>query len=196
LTAFVRATYGDQMRHLGSLVLALAVALSATAGCSSDTSLGSVDGAAGGAVVGDAPGGMAGDGGLTGIIPGMALGKFCHQLTHNGQPATLTLEVGDKIHFTTFTAITNTCQPLSGMPCTSVPVGLVELRIKEGAVLLAIREVILHDGEAYLFQPGINSGDGSLGIGGGLLAQGRCMGLQLFAPDAGTDADPIDGGLD
>jgi hypothetical protein len=131
----------------------------------------------------------------TGIIPGMAVAKFCHQLSHNGAPTTLTLEVGDKTHFTTINALTGTCQPPAGQPCATVPVGLVELRIKEADNLLATRQVILHDGQEYLVQPGVNSADGTLGIGGGPLLNGRCINLDFLPLDGGVGDGGGDGAI-
>jgi hypothetical protein len=141
-------------------------------------------------------GGCEGSHGPTGITTGMAVGKFCHQLTHNSQPTTLSLEVGDKVHFTRFVAVTGGCQPEAPAPCLAIPVGLVELRVKEGDVLLATRQVILHDGEEYLFQPGVNSLDGTLGIGGGPLLKGRCMNLHFTDGGVASDGGTSDAGLD
>src|SRR4051794_22923329 len=74
----------------------------------------------------------AGDGG---VAP-MAVAKFCHELNRSGRSIDLRLELGSP-PLVQVTASTETCSPPLGMPCTSIPVGVVPVKLFEGDTLLA-----------------------------------------------------------
>lgn len=125
-----------------------------------------------------------------GIIPGMALGKLCHELNRGGLPITLTLQLGDPV-LASITARTGVCAPMKGMPCASIPVGLVPLRVMEGDKLLASRTVILWPGDGgvtneYLFRPLVNNAGTAVEITGGQIRFDSCKGLDFAPPDAGV----------
>jgi len=117
---------------------------------------------------------------------GTATGKLCHELSRGGQPVVLTLELGDP-PAARITAITGRCAPPRGTPCTVIPVGTVPVRLLEGDRLLAARTVILSEGHEYVFQPFISSSTSQVGITGGRIAPGSCIGLDFPSPDGGTD---------
>jgi hypothetical protein len=129
-----------------------------------------------------------------GITPGQALGKFCHELNRSGGPVELTLELGDPA-LVRITARTGVCAPPAGMPCLSIPVGRVPLRLLEGDKLLTSRAVILSDGNEYVFQPVITS-NLQVAVTGGRIATGTCQGLDFPPPDGGSrdTAIPADAG--
>jgi hypothetical protein len=129
------------------------------------------------------------DTGPKGITEGMALGKFCHDLNRSGIPVTLTLQFGDPA-ITTISARTGVCAPLKGMPCQTIPVGLVQLKLMEADKELARRAVILSNGpdggapHEYLFQAIISNLQ--VGIVGGLVrAPEVCQELDFPVPDGG-----------
>jgi hypothetical protein len=124
-----------------------------------------------------------GDDGPTGITEGMAVAKFCHQLRRQTATVDLTLEFGQP-PITRMTTRTNFCTPVAGMPCTTVPVGLVPLRLLEGDVVLATRNVVLQNGGEYGFQAVVNS-VGQVAIAGFSLNGGTCTMEFLPAPDGG-----------
>jgi len=126
-----------------------------------------------------------------GIIPGMALGKLCHDLNRGGLPITLTLQFGDPA-ISSITARTGVCAPFKGTPCASIPVGLVPLRVMEGDKLLATRSVLLSHGDGgapneYVFQPIINNaGTQVVIVGGPIRFPDTCETLDFPPPDGGV----------
>jgi hypothetical protein len=135
------------------------------------------------------------DKGPKGIVPGMALGKMCHELNRGGAPVTLTLQFGDP-PITSITAITGKCAPMPGTACTSIPIGKVPIKLFEGDKLLTSRDVVLypegHPPTEYVFQPVVaydNTGRQVVAVTGGRIAPGTCRDLDFPGPDAGvTDA--------
>ena len=135
-----------------------------------------------------------------GIIPGMALGKFCHDLNRGGMPVSLTLIFGEPA-IQSITARTGVCAPLKGMPCSTIPVGLVPLKLMEGDKVLASRSVILSNPadagpvNEYVFQAVITTAR-SVAIGGGrITVPPICQDLDFPAPDGGvTDGSIGEGG--
>jgi hypothetical protein len=139
----------------------------------------------------------AADTGPKGIIPGaMALGKFCHELNRGGAPVTLTLQLGDPA-ITSITAKTGVCAPMAGMPCATIPMGKVPVKLFEGDHLLSSRSVILQPQAAgdmtkeYVFQAVITTNNDVV-VTGGQIATGSCQGLDFPPPDGGLQ----DGGGD
>jgi hypothetical protein len=117
---------------------------------------------------------------------GTATGKLCHELNRGGQPVVLTLELGTP-PATRITAWTGRCAPPPGTPCPAIPAGTVPIRLFEGDRLLAERSVTLSEGQEYVFQPFISSSTSQVGITGGRIAPGSCIGLDFPSPDGGTD---------
>jgi hypothetical protein len=132
----------------------------------------------------------AADNGYKGIVPGMALGKLCHELNRGGAPVTLTLQFGDPA-MVSITATTGVCAPQPGTPCTTIPVGLVPIKLFEGDRLLTSRSVTLTPPAAgappneYVFQPVITTGL-QVAVTGGRIAPGTCQGLDFPPPDGGA----------
>lgn len=131
------------------------------------------------------------DKGPKGIVPGMALGKLCHELNRGGAPVTLTLQFGDP-PITSITGITGKCAPAPGTPCTSIPVGKVPIKLFEGDKLLTTRFVVLYPPAdpptEYVFQPVVaydNTGRQVVAVTGGRIAPGTCRDLDFPAPDGG-----------
>ena len=154
-------------------------------GCGSGQAL-PLDAAGGLPVSDDARPGTDGEdpgGGPTGITPGQALGKFCHELNRGGLPVDLTLEFGAPA-IVQISARTGVCAPPAGMPCLSIPVGLVPLRLLDGDKVLYTRSVVLSDGREYVFQPVITT-TGQVALTGGQLGRGVCQGLDFPRPDGG-----------
>lgn len=125
-----------------------------------------------------------------GIIPGMALGKFCHDLNRGGLPVVLTLQFGDPA-IKTISARTGICAPLKGMPCLEIPVGRVPLKVMEGDKVLATRAVILSNGpdggppNEYVFQPVITNLQVAI-TGGRITVPPVCQDLDFTPPDGGA----------
>jgi hypothetical protein len=139
----------------------------------------------------------AADSGPKSIIPGaMALGKFCHELNRGGAPVTLTLQIGDPA-ITNITAKTGVCAPMAGMPCATIPMGLVPVKLFEGDRMLSSRSVVLNPPAAgqptkeYVFQAVITTNNDVV-VTGGQIATGSCQGLDFPPPDGGI----LDGGGD
>jgi hypothetical protein len=128
-------------------------------------------------------GACGGEEGPTGITPGMAVAKMCHQLSRTGAAVDLTLEFGEPA-IARIIARTNTCAPPPNMPCTPIPVGRVPVRLLEGDRVLARATFILQNGREYGFEP-IASPTGPLVIQGVPLNAGACMLDFLPAPDGG-----------
>jgi hypothetical protein len=141
----------------------------------------------------------AADNGYKGIVPGTALGKLCHELNRGGNPVTLTLQFGNTGDpgMVSITGVTGVCAPAAGMPCTTIPVGKVPIKLFEGDRLLVSRDVILNPPAAcaapneFVFQPFVSS-TLQVGVTGGRIAPGTCQGLDFPPPDAGV----TDGGGD
>jgi hypothetical protein len=141
----------------------------------------------------------AADTGYKGIVPGMALGKLCHELNRGGTPVTLTLQFGDPA-MVSITGTTGVCAPQPGTPCTMIPVGLVPIKLFEGDRLLTARSVTLTPPAAgappneYVFQPVITTGL-QVAITGGRIAPGTCQGLDFPPPDGGAKDGGGDGAV-
>jgi hypothetical protein len=127
----------------------------------------------------------------TGIIPGQALGKFCHELNRSGLPLDLTLEFGAPA-VVRISARTGVCAPPAGMPCLAIPIGLVPLRLLEGDKILFTRSVVLSDGREYVFQPVITN-NLQVALTGGQLGSGVCQDLDFPGPDGGPGDASVPG---
>jgi hypothetical protein len=110
----------------------------------------------GGSDVGAAP--SAGTGtspnqGGTGSSPtGSAVGKFCNDITVDGENFPLTLTIGTPSEQTVFTADSGTCRPISGKACAGIPVGTdltVTLLVDDLEIVSYPVEVA--DGDAWIF---------------------------------------------
>jgi hypothetical protein len=67
-----------------------------------------------------------------------------------------------------------------------IPAGPVPVRVLQGDKLLISREVVLLDGDEYVFQPAITT-TLEVVLTGGRIATGTCKGLDYPAADGGTD---------
>jgi hypothetical protein len=116
-------------------------------GSSTGGSSGGQAGVTGGAGTGSGSSGGSGgsstapraDGGAADLPPvkesGMAVGKFCNLLVDGmGQNVEFTLEIGTKK--VTFKAISDSCTPIKGMPCTAISGGDVPVRLSAKGMLL------------------------------------------------------------
>jgi hypothetical protein len=134
----------------------------------------------------------AADTGPKGIIEGAsALGKFCHELSRSGAPVTLTLQLGEPA-ITSISATTGVCSPMVGMPCASIPMGRVPVKLFEGTKLLSTRDVVLLPPKAgaptkeYVFQAAVDNSTLQVVVIGGQIASGTCAGLDFPPPDGGA----------
>jgi hypothetical protein len=110
----------------------------------------------GGSDVGAAPSAGTGaspdQGGTSSSPGGSAVGKFCNDITVDGQNFPLTLTVGTASEQTVFTADSGTCRPISGKACAGIPVGTgLTVTLLADDVELVSYPVEVADGDAWIF---------------------------------------------
>lgn len=91
-------------------------------------------------------------GGTSSTPTGSAVGKFCNDITVDGENFPLTLTIGTPSDQTTFTADSGTCRPISGKACAGIPVG-TELTVTLLADDLEIISYVVDvaDEDAWIF---------------------------------------------
>jgi hypothetical protein len=89
----------------------------------------------------------------TGASPtGSAVGKFCNDITVDGENFPLTLTVGTASEQTVFTADSGTCRPISGKACAGIPVGTdLTVTLLAEDVEIVSYPVEVADGDAWIF---------------------------------------------
>jgi hypothetical protein len=89
----------------------------------------------------------------TGASPaGSAVGKFCNDITVDGENFPLTVTIGTPSEQTVFTADSGTCRPISGKPCSGIPVGTdLTLTLLADDVEIVSYPVEVADGDAWIF---------------------------------------------
>ena len=125
-----------------------------TSGKSSKASNGGTSNSDGGTDVGAAPsGGTSSNQGGTGVSPtGSAVGKFCNDITVDGENFPLTLTIGTANEQTVFTADSGTCRPISGKACAGIPVGTgLTVTLLAEDVEIVSYPVEVADGDAWIF---------------------------------------------
>jgi hypothetical protein len=86
----------------------------------------------------------------SGIMPGQAQGKFCHELVRNDAKIELALEIGTPT-LVRIAALSETCSPSLGSPCTPLPVGYFPARLMEGSKVLSSGALRIGLGGKYIF---------------------------------------------
>ena len=91
--------------------------------------------------------------GGTGSTPaGSAIGKFCNDITVDGQNFPLTLTIGTASEQTVFTADSGVCRPISGKACAGIPVGTdLTLTLLAEDLEIVSYQVEVADGDAWIF---------------------------------------------
>jgi hypothetical protein len=91
----------------------------------------------------------------SGLMPGQAQGKFCHDLVLNGAKTELIFEIGTPT-LVRFTALTYTCSPSLGSPCTVLPVGYLPARLIAGTTVLSSGGIRIGPGGKYFYRARIS----------------------------------------
>jgi len=91
--------------------------------------------------------------GGTGNSPaGSAVGKFCNDITIDGENVPLTLTIGTVSEQTVFTAASGTCRPISGKACVGIPVGTdITVTLSAEDIEIVSYRVEVADGDAWIF---------------------------------------------
>lgn len=110
----------------------------------------------GGSDVGAAPsagtGASTNQGGTSSSPAGSAVGKFCNDITVDGENFPLTLTIGTPSEQTVFTADSGTCRPISGKACAGIPVGTdLTVTLLADDIEIVSYPVEVADGDAWIF---------------------------------------------
>ncbi|HEX2876301.1 MAG TPA: hypothetical protein VHP33_33845 [Polyangiaceae bacterium] len=90
--------------------------------------------------------------GGTSSTTGSAVGKFCNDITVDGENFPLTLTIGTATEQTVFTADSGTCRPISGKACAGIPVGTdLTVTLLADDVEIVSYPVEVADGDAWIF---------------------------------------------
>lgn len=90
--------------------------------------------------------------GGTSSSPGLAIGKFCNDITVDGENFPLTLTIGTPSEQTVFTADSGTCRPISGKACVGIPVGTgLTLALLAEDTEIVSYQVEVADGDTWIF---------------------------------------------
>lgn len=90
----------------------------------------------------------------TGSTPpgGAANGKFCNQITVDGEPVTLTLSIGTGSERLLLSAASGECLPVSGRACGPIPTGAgIPVTLLAGSEPIVTYPANIDDGESWLF---------------------------------------------
>jgi hypothetical protein len=190
-------TAGPSPSRARLLAAAVAASLAAAGGCGDDPApaldAGTPAPTSDAAAAAPSPPGGAADAGLrpSDAVSGMAVVKFCNDLTRGGQSITLTLELGRPVA-ARLMAATGECAPPVNQACAAIPAGEVPAALLDGATVLSTGTFPARAGEELLTIATISNMTGRpTVVVGTFRAESRCSSFAL--PRPGGDGGAADG---